>query len=71
MNSLGNKNWSGAGLSKELMDKGGVSGHCNQVGVDTSVERRYVTLSLEWSGRGPAMSTSCDVSCDNSRRSHS
>jgi hypothetical protein len=71
MDSLGNKNWSGAGLSKELMDKGGVRGHCNQVGVDTSVERRYVTLSLEWSGRGPAKSTSCIVSCDNSWRSHS
>lgn len=64
MGSLGNKNWSGAGLSNELMDKGGVIGHCNQVGVDTSVERLYVTLSLEWSGRGPAMSTSCNVSCD-------
>jgi len=32
MDSLGNKNWSGAGFSKELMDKGGVRGHCNQVG---------------------------------------
>jgi len=71
MGSLGNKNWSGAGLSNELMDKGEVIGHCNQVGVDTSVERRYVTLSLEWSGRGSAMSTSCNVSCDNSWRSHS
>jgi hypothetical protein len=66
MDSLGTKNWSGAGLSKKHMDKGGVRGYCNQVGVDTSVERRYVTLSLEWYGRGPVMSTSCNVSCDNS-----
>ena len=65
MESLVNKILSGAGLSKKRMVEVGVRGHCNQVGVDTSVERRYVTLLLECSGRGPAMSTSCTVSCDN------